>query len=173
MSLIIRDWWKLLCFLLIWFVLQLVSRKFDPLDGVLLTVCFFTLQGLLPYMAKKTKLMSLKHPLILFLILEVILMFIYRVALPYWTFHVLTVLEATIFFLLIMSVLTHRRYSVKPLMTNWGKWLVTVVVFYVAEMFVFPFVWDKLYGTAFDFLSQLLIPILYIVVVYGLIAWKK
>lgn len=173
MSLIIRDWWKLFCFLLIWFVLQLVSRRFNPLDGVLLMVCFLILQGILPYMAKRAKLISLKHPLVLFLILEIVLIFLTRLSLPLWMFHVIPVLEATIFFLLIMAVSDHRRYSIKPLMTHWIKWLITVIVFYVTEMLLFPFLWNKFYSTGLDFLSQFLIPLLYIGITYGLISCKK
>lgn len=173
MSLFKRDWWKILCFLLIWFVLEKVNYKFDPLDGILVTVAFFVLQGLLPYIAKQAKLLSQKQPLIVFLILEVVLMFVKTFALPLWAFHVLVMLDAVIFFLLVMAVLSRRHYSVKPLATHWGKCLEVVAIFYLAEMFVIPFLYHKLYGPTNGLLSELLGPLLYIGITYSLVASRQ
>jgi len=173
MSLLKRDWWKILCFLALWFVLQLVSRKFNPMNGVLLAVCFLFLEGLLPYIAKNVKLLSFKNPIIWFLILEMVWLFVARLSSPLWVFHVLVALDATFFFLLIMAVFGRRRYTPQLLIENWGKWLIVVAVFYAAQMYGFPFVWGKVYGTSFAFVSELLNPLLYVIVTYSLAACKK
>lgn len=173
MSLFKRDWWKILCFLFVWFVLQKVDYKFNPLDGVLITVVFFVLQGLLPYMAKQANPFSQKQPLVVFLILEVLLMFVKTIALPLWVLHVLVILDAVIFFLLMMVVFGRCRYSVKPLATHWGKCLEVVVVFYLAEMFVIPFLYHRLYGPVHGLLAGLLVPLLYIGITYSLVAPRQ
>lgn len=173
MSLLKRDWWKILVFLLIWFVLEQIDYKFNLLNGILITVVFFFLQGLLPYMAKQAKLVSQKQPIILFLILEVILMFVGTLGLPLWVFHVLVMLDAVVFFLLIMAVFNRCHYSVKPLVTHWGKCLEVVVVFYLMEMFVVPFLYHKLYGPAHGLLSGLFMPLVYIGITYSLVGSRE
>ena len=168
MSLLKRDAWKLLCFLLIWFVLKMADGTSDLLGWGVLTVCFLMLKGYLPYMANQTKLITHIKPFILFVILNVIAMSLIWLSLPAWVFSALIALEATLFFLLVMAVLGNHGYSVKPLATHWVKWLIVVAVFYLVQVFLFPLVWSHLSRAAF-----LLAPLLYIGVTYGLTICKK
>jgi hypothetical protein len=172
MSLLKRDGWKLLVFLVAFCMVSAVGRVFNPLNGNLVTFLGALLVGFLPYVAKQVKWKTNKQPFFVFvvakIILDVLTGFLGNILLLYAALAV----DGTILFLFVMSVFSKSSFSVRPLKAV-DKWLVTVGLYMVTILFIYPFVFAAFRGTVFAFVPSLVTALLYIVIVYGLAVWTS
>jgi len=170
MSLLKRDILKILGFLLICGALRALNGVSDGFRMVCL-VCFTALVGLLPYMAARAKWKENKQPFFVFLVLEVVLTNLLPFLTRAWLLHLVAIVDGTIFFLLVMAVFGKHKYSFKPVVRAWGKWLAAVGFFYILEMFVYAFIFSLVRETIFASFTFIIIPLVYLAVTYGLAAW--
>ena len=171
MALLKRDALKIVIFLVICGVLR-VLNSVVPGGEKLSLVCFTALVGFLPYVAARTSWKANKVPFFIFVVLELILTAVTSFAPNELFLHLLILLDDTIFFLLVAAVLAKRGYSVKPVISQWPKWLATVVFFYVSEMFVYPFIFAAVRPTVLNKFTFLIIPLVYLIITYGLTIWS-
>jgi len=172
MSLLKRDGWKLLVFLVAFCMVSAVGHAFNPLNGNLVTFLGAVLVGFLPYIAKQVTWKTNKQPFFVFVVakvvLDVLVGFLGNIVLLYAAL----VLDGTILFLFVMSVFAKSSFSVRPLKAV-GKWLATVGLYMVTLLFIYPLIFAALRGTVLAFLPSLFMAVMYIVIVYGLAVWTS